>query len=184
MAIVPEILFRCARGSRILDLGAGSGRHALFLAEQGYEVDAIDISPRAVAELQARAAAHGLAIRAEVKDACSPEIDFSSYHAVICQFVLHFLTPDRAHEVLDRARGVATPGTVHAIAAITTHSSFFYEATVKGAHYYPEPGEIAARYRACGWQVHRDWAELRDTMEKRPDGTPKRALVSFTLAGM
>ena len=33
-----------ARGKKALDIAAGNGRNALFLAEQGFSVDAVDIS--------------------------------------------------------------------------------------------------------------------------------------------
>lgn len=37
---------------RILDLACGDGRHAEWLAQQGYQVDAIDYNPLATANLQ------------------------------------------------------------------------------------------------------------------------------------
>jgi len=36
--------FRLAPGKKALDIGAGNGRNSLFLAEQGFSVDAVDIS--------------------------------------------------------------------------------------------------------------------------------------------
>ena len=45
---------------RALDLGCGVGRHAIFLAEQGFEVDAIDGSASGVAFATAAAAKRGL----------------------------------------------------------------------------------------------------------------------------
>ena len=39
-------------GARILDLGAGVGRHALWLAHQGFQVVAVDAAPGGLAEIQ------------------------------------------------------------------------------------------------------------------------------------
>jgi tellurite methyltransferase len=36
--------FNLAKGNRALDIGAGNGRNALFLAKRGFRVDAVDIS--------------------------------------------------------------------------------------------------------------------------------------------
>lgn len=52
-----------ARGGRtVLDLGCGVGRHALFLAEAGFAVEAIDGSPIGIAEARKSADARGLAL--------------------------------------------------------------------------------------------------------------------------
>lgn len=40
-----------APGARILDLGAGVGRHALWLAAQGFAVTALDAAPEGLAEI-------------------------------------------------------------------------------------------------------------------------------------
>ncbi|MCP3990570.1 MAG: methyltransferase domain-containing protein [Actinomycetia bacterium] len=45
------------RGQRALDLGCGPGRNAIWLAQQGYQVDAIDLSPAAIRWAQERAEA-------------------------------------------------------------------------------------------------------------------------------
>ncbi|MFC4544337.1 class I SAM-dependent methyltransferase [Halosolutus amylolyticus] len=43
---------------RALDVATGTGRNAVFLAEHGYAVDAIDVSDEALAQARERAAAH------------------------------------------------------------------------------------------------------------------------------
>lgn len=50
---------------RALDLGCGVGRHALLMAEAGFEVDALDGAPEGLAVLRDEAAARGLAVRTE-----------------------------------------------------------------------------------------------------------------------
>src|SRR2546426_12786316 len=43
------------RSGRALDIAAGKGRNAIFLAERGFDVEAIDISPVALDEARRRA---------------------------------------------------------------------------------------------------------------------------------
>lgn len=51
-------------GARVLDLGAGVGRHALALARAGFHVAAIDAAPEGIAEITRIAAAESLALDA------------------------------------------------------------------------------------------------------------------------
>jgi SAM-dependent methyltransferase len=53
----------------VLELGAGTGRVALDLAEQGHDVTAVDIDPDLLDELARRAAERGLDVECVVADA-------------------------------------------------------------------------------------------------------------------
>lgn len=53
---------------RLLDVAAGDGRNALWLAQQGCPVTAVDIAPAAIARLGVAARESGLALAARVAD--------------------------------------------------------------------------------------------------------------------
>ena len=59
-AVVPLLRERGVRD--VLDVGSGIGRHARFLAEQGFTVSAIDASPNGIALSRQEAAAAGIPI--------------------------------------------------------------------------------------------------------------------------
>lgn len=48
------------RGLRVADVGCGTGRHALWLADAGAEVDAYDFSTGMMAKARAKLASHGV----------------------------------------------------------------------------------------------------------------------------
>jgi tellurite methyltransferase len=60
VAILPDLHARGAR--RVLDLGCGVERHALLLAEHGFDVEAIDGSLAGLAVVREAAAARGLPV--------------------------------------------------------------------------------------------------------------------------
>jgi ubiquinone/menaquinone biosynthesis C-methylase UbiE len=67
-----RLLERVPSGARVLDLGCGTGEDALFLAEQGRRVHAVDVSGAMVRRCLDKAAARGLGperLRAELLSA-------------------------------------------------------------------------------------------------------------------
>lgn len=59
-------------GGRVLDVAAGGGRNALWLAKRGFTVSAIDISAAAVTMLTRSASSRGLKIAGRVADLDEP----------------------------------------------------------------------------------------------------------------
>lgn len=57
------------RGLRILDVGCGTGRHAIELTRRGYNVTGIDLSESQLARARKKAAAEGLDIDFQQQDA-------------------------------------------------------------------------------------------------------------------
>jgi SAM-dependent methyltransferase len=92
---------------RALDLACGAGRNAVWLAERGWEVTAVDFSPVALAEAAKLASTRGVGVRwieADVRDWEPPEGEFDLV------LVLYLQVPaDERRRVLGRAAGALAP---------------------------------------------------------------------------
>lgn len=96
---------------RILDLGCGAGRHALFLASEGFDVVACDISAAGVEHLEKQAHDKGLGIatrRCAAHDLgwCASD----SFDAVLSYGVLCYLSLDEAQQAVSEIRRILKPG--------------------------------------------------------------------------
>jgi SAM-dependent methyltransferase len=75
---------------RVLDIACGNGRNALYLAEHGFTVTAIDLSPEALALLTREAARRSLAIATRRVDLeTDPQLPAGPFDLVIDFFYLH-----------------------------------------------------------------------------------------------
>ncbi|CAM5557471.1 tRNA 5-carboxymethoxyuridine methyltransferase [Streptomyces abikoensis] len=97
---------------RALDLGCGPGRNALYLASLGFEVDAVDLSPVAVAWAQERADEAGIDVRFLHGDAFAlPGSELSGpYDLVVDSGCFHHLPPHRRVSYLSLLDRVLAPG--------------------------------------------------------------------------
>ena len=80
-----EVLPALPRG-RAADLAAGSGREAVFLAMNGYEVEAWDAAPEALSRAESLAARHGARLTTMACDLeqPSPPLPTGRYALVVC----------------------------------------------------------------------------------------------------
>ena len=105
--LVLSVLERLRPG-RALDLGCGSGRHAVWLAERGWRVTAVDFAPEALRQARERAAEVGSAvdwIEADLVDYEPPEGGFD----LVLVAYLHVPSHER-RAILARAEGAVVPG--------------------------------------------------------------------------
>ncbi|WP_079479076.1 class I SAM-dependent methyltransferase [Halobacillus salinus] len=89
---------------RVLDLGMGEGRNGLYFAAKGFEAEGIDISETAVDRSLVYAEEYGLAIKTEVNDLISCEIEENAYSLIILANVLNFFRDDEIEHILDKAK--------------------------------------------------------------------------------
>jgi len=75
---------------RVLDVACGAGRNALFLAEQHFDVTAVDLSSEALEQLAREAARRGLAVRTSQVDLeSSPRLPEGPFDLIVDFFYLH-----------------------------------------------------------------------------------------------
>jgi SAM-dependent methyltransferase len=79
------------RAGRALDVACGRGRHALFLAEHGWMVRALDRDAHAIDALRSEAARRGLAVQADVVDleAADTDLGREAYDLIVVVHYLH-----------------------------------------------------------------------------------------------
>lgn len=128
---------------RALDLACGSGRHALLLAEHGYEVDAVDYALPALTKLKRAADTRGLAIHCLAVDVTSWTLPSARYDLVL---VVNFL--DRS--LFDHLRAAVVPGGALLYQTFRRHESTSATPTMR-PDFLLAPGELDELCR--GWRV-------------------------------
>lgn len=146
---LPEAIVDLAPG-RALDLACGGGRHALYLAERGWQVDAVDASAAGLALLRAEAERRGVAARITPHRAdleSEPPgftIPAAHYDLIVDVYFLH--RPLLAHA----ARGLRPGGLL--VAAI--HCDL--PGQPKAHAFTLAPGELRAQIAALGLTILHD----------------------------
>ncbi len=100
-----DLRHRIPRG-RALDVAMGEGRHALYLAAQGFRVTGIDRDAAAVARARAKAGDRGLSIDARVADLEREGRDLVEPGAFSLVVNFHYLQRD----LIPRLRAALAPG--------------------------------------------------------------------------
>lgn len=129
---------------RALDVACGVGRHAIFLAERGWQVTAVDSSRVGIEMLQQRARKAGVVIEARVANLELGEFQIEpDAYDLIC--VLYYLQRDLFPKI--RA-GVRPGGTVVAAIHLNDEKS---KAQPSNPSFLLEPGELREFFR--DWEL-------------------------------
>jgi 2-polyprenyl-3-methyl-5-hydroxy-6-metoxy-1,4-benzoquinol methylase len=98
-------------GGRVLCVADGEGRNSVWLARQGFAVDAFDISERAVAKARAWAQAEGVSVNISLADVDTYAWPEGVYDGVAAIFV-QFADPDTRARMFSRIIKSLKPGGV------------------------------------------------------------------------
>jgi SAM-dependent methyltransferase len=100
---------RLAAGARALSVADGEGRNSVWLAERGLDVDAVEISPRAVEKARRLAAERRVAVCFEVADVRAWTWPAARYDVIAAIFI-QFAAPAERSELFIRFQRALRPG--------------------------------------------------------------------------
>jgi len=103
-----EELCRDLTPGRSIDLAAGEGRNAIWLAEQGWESTAVDYSDVAIDKARRIAERRGVTVTAEVADLTTYEPTVGGYDLVLVAYLQ--LPRQQLDPILRRAAAAVAPG--------------------------------------------------------------------------
>jgi 2-polyprenyl-3-methyl-5-hydroxy-6-metoxy-1,4-benzoquinol methylase len=99
---------------RVLDVGCGTGEHALYLAESGHEVWGVDSAPAAIEKAKAKAHERGLEVNFLVRDVMELKSLGRTFDSVIdCGLFHTFSDEERPVFVRSLATALRPGGTYH-----------------------------------------------------------------------
>lgn len=142
-----------------LDVGCGEGRHTLFLAQNGYTVNAIDNSQKAIEKLQQLTEEYNVrpCITAKVADIRTIDLPENQYDIAVISYVFPFLKRSDILNILKKVKtSLKVNGCIY-ISAITTDDDeyqqylkeqspveprTFFSPGLKCYYYFFEPGEL------------------------------------------
>jgi len=97
-------------GGRGLELGCGPGRNAIYLAKQGYDVDAVDASNEALQWGNERAKEQGVSIRFICKNIFDLDIQKIQYDVIYDSGCFHHIAPHRRIDYVNLINQGLKPG--------------------------------------------------------------------------
>jgi tellurite methyltransferase len=153
--LVVEVGEKLAAGTAI-DLACGAGRNALYLAERGWSVTAVDGSKKAIELVQHSAAARGLSVHTKIADLTDPDfvMPLDTFDLAL---IAYYLQRDLFAKV---KRAVRPGGVVIAIAHIPESGERWSEKRAR-------PGELRGFFN--DWELLWDYeGPSRDPAHRRP----------------
>jgi tellurite methyltransferase len=110
------------RPRKLLVIGCGEGRNAVFFARNGYQVSAFDLSAVGLEKTARLAARAGTEVRVFAADVNAYRLD-EPYDVLFSTGVLHYIPPELRGEVFDNYREHTRPDGLH-VMSVFVHKPF------------------------------------------------------------
>jgi cyclopropane fatty-acyl-phospholipid synthase-like methyltransferase len=104
---------------RVLELGCGPGRNAIYLAHQGCRVDAVDISEKAIRWAEEKARRSGVEINFLCQSVFDLHPEASEYDIVYDSGCFHHIPPHRRPDYMELVQHALKPAGLFGLACFT-----------------------------------------------------------------
>jgi SAM-dependent methyltransferase len=138
-------------GGRVLSLGEGEGRNAVWLAGQGFSVDAVDASAVGLEKASRLAAERGVRISTWVEDLATFQPEPGAYDALVLIYV--HLPPSLRGRVHAAGAAALAPGGVVILEAFTPRQFGRPSGGPRQADLFYDAGLLRADFPGVAWDV-------------------------------
>jgi len=128
------------KGARVLSLGEGEGRNAVFLARYGYDVTAMDASEEGMRKLSRLAAEGGVLVSQRLADVTQADLGTSRWNGIVNVFC-HLSSGDR-QALYAKIRNALKPGGVYLSEMFTPRQLDYRSGGPKDPDMLVEPDEL------------------------------------------
>lgn len=115
---VKMVIDKIPENCDVLDMGCGDGRHSLYLAQKGFNVDAFDISENGINKLNTLAKNNNLKINAWV-EGVEDFIFKKKYDLIIAHGLFQFIKKDIRDKAIKEMKNATNMGGYNIIAVFT-----------------------------------------------------------------
>jgi tellurite methyltransferase len=150
----------------VLELGAGEGRNALFLASEGFDVSAVDVSAVGLNKIQAQAKEKGLEIDTVLQDINNLDLT-KNYDAIVSTFTLHHLSMENGLRLIEQLKEHTNPDGVNILVTFTKDSDFYKQSP---QNFFPDENILREIYK--DWEIIHYQERETAAVQTHPDGSP------------
>ncbi len=164
------------RYMRLLEIGCGEGRDAVFFARNGYDVTAYDIAPEGVRKTEVLAMRMGVPVTAFCEDMLTFQPQ-EEYDIVYASRSLHYIPSEKREKFYDTYKKRTKPGGLHAFMVFVEKPSLSPAPDAESNTYAMKSGEIFTYYY--------DWEFLvfeEKFIDCNSSGIPHRHCVNLMMA--
>lgn len=161
---------------KLLDIGCGEGRNAVFFARNGYKVSAFDLAQEGVDKSKRLAEKVGVEIEVFKADIIDYRL-VEKYDIIFSTGTLHYIPPENREEIFQNYKTFTTPNGIHML-SVFVKKPFIAPAPEQeknAFHWYS--GELFRHYH--DWEINYCTEEIFDCMSS---GIPHKHATNRILA--